>query len=168
MNGSKLYAQLLNMRNEAGAQLFQRLRLAKQLLSDQQWVAEDEGGGGDEATALDRLEDECFADICGAMSLPNMMEILERIPTETTWKANKYNLRKMWTELLNRRKAAKGPKHAQPEREHKTREERKIEKLEAELQFANDRINELERDYRKLKSAFDKIVKIQEEVSQAA
>ncbi len=162
MKGSELYARLLNMRNESGKLLYQRLRMCKELLGDREWVAAADGGGGDEAVAMDRLESECFADICGSMTLTQLLQVIDAVPTETVWKANKYNLRKMWNEVIQRRKVSKGPKSKQAPMEHKTREQRKIEHLEAEVQFARDRIKELEGENRRLKVIVDRIAKTQE------
>ena len=160
-----MYVRLLNLRNSAGQQMYQRLTLCQRLLADRAWVESPEGGGGDEGRALDRLEDECFGDVCGAMSLPQLLEVLEKVPSESAWKANKYNLRKMWAEMkahnapapLKRAKSAAGdPKDA------------KIERLEGELAAFREKVRELEHENRRLRAAIDKISKIQETLNAKA
>lgn len=99
---SAMLRELAELRDKSGATLYKRLRLAQELLSDPDWVRSPSGGGGHEGAALDRLEDNYFADVCGALSLPNMLEVLRRVPDEAVWKANKYNLRRMWGEMQAR------------------------------------------------------------------
>lgn len=96
------YARLIELRDRAGGLIYERLTLADRLLSDRAWVEAPECGGGDESRAIDRLEEMAFADLCGALSLPEMLEILHHVPDEKTWKANRYNLRKMHREMKDR------------------------------------------------------------------
>jgi hypothetical protein len=104
-SSQELYVKLVNLRTEAGERLYERLSIANKLLSDRAWVDDPAGGGGDESRAIDRLEDTAFGDICGAVSLPEMLEILHRVPDKKTWAANKYNLKKMHAELRARETA---------------------------------------------------------------
>src|ERR1700722_10779062 len=80
--GSDLYVRLLAMRSESGSLVYKRLQLCNSLLSDHEWVESQEGGGGDEGKAIDRLESECFGDLCGLMSLPQLLEVIRAIPSE--------------------------------------------------------------------------------------
>lgn len=98
---NETFAELIELRNQTGKVLFHRINLAKVLLQDHEWVESPSGGGGDESIAIDRLEEECFGD-CG-YSLPQILEILEEVPQERTWKANKYNLRRMYAEMKERK-----------------------------------------------------------------
>lgn len=99
------YAALLTMRNEGGKNLYTRLKLADELLSDRAWVEDPARGGGDESTCLDRLEGQCFGDVTGVISLPELLELLREVPEEKVWKQNKYQVRRMHAEIKARREA---------------------------------------------------------------
>lgn len=104
-NAGEVFARLITLRNQAGATLYERLKLADQLLSDRGWVQAPEGGGGDESIAIDRLESLCFGDICGALSLPEMLEVLHAVPQVKVWEKNRFNLRRMYQEMKARQQA---------------------------------------------------------------
>lgn len=106
MNSNQIFAELVNRRNQAGRAIYDRLVLVQQLLTDKDWVQASEHGGGDESLALDRLEEECFGDLCGALSLPQLLEVLHHVPNEADWKRNKYKLKQMWDEMKAR---SRGP-----------------------------------------------------------
>lgn len=106
MNSNQIFAELVDLRNKAGKTVYHRLTLARDLLVDRDWVCDVARGGGDESRALDRLEEECFGDLYGALSLPQLLEVLHHVPDEAVWKRNKYNLKRMWEEM---RLAAQGP-----------------------------------------------------------
>lgn len=181
MNAREIFARLQGLRDRAGALLFERLTLADKLLSDHEWVADASGGGGDEGRAIDRLEDLCFADICGALSLPEMLEVLRHVPQESVWKQNRYNLRKMHAEMKARQQAQAAtskmattgrttagidtqdseqaqatvsPRSISPEDE--------VKRLRAELKVKDARIRQLEKDNRRLRKA---VRKLQEAIS---
>lgn len=115
MNTQQIYIELVNLRNQAGTNIYQRLKLADQLLSDRDWVCRPDGGGGDESRAIDRLEDDCFGDLCGALSLPQMLEVMHATPDEKVWKQNKYNLRKMWQNMKDAQAASRPTSRPQGE-----------------------------------------------------
>lgn len=106
MNSNQVFAELVDLRNKAGKSVYHRLTLAQRLLTDKDWVRAPEHGGGDESRALDRLEEECFGDLCGALSLPQLLEVLHHVPDEGDWKRNKYNLKRMHEEM---KMVTKGP-----------------------------------------------------------
>jgi hypothetical protein len=104
MTSSQIYAKLLSLRDSTGERHYERIKLASQLLADHDWVADPAGGGGDESKALDRLEAEAFADICGIISLPQLLEIFHHVPDLADWKKAKFNLRKIWADYNASRK----------------------------------------------------------------
>ncbi len=110
----EVYQELVTLRNSAGESLYLRIGLAQRLLSDREWVRLPEGGGGDESRAIDRLEDTAFGDVCGAISLPDMLELLRRVPEKSAWKANRFNLRKMVGEMKARDEARRPPRKPAP------------------------------------------------------
>lgn len=95
-NATRLYARLISLRDKAGETHFERISLAAQLLTDRGWVEDPQGGGGDEGKALDRLEAECFGDICGLISLPRLLEVYAAVPDVEDWRRAKFNLPKIW------------------------------------------------------------------------
>ncbi len=155
MSPVQIFTKLVGMRNEAGSTLHERLKLAKQLLADRGWVDAVEHGGGNESIALDRLEEECFGDVCGGMSLSQILEILEAVPQASAWKANKYNLRRMYAEMKARQDKTK-PKEAKPE-SIRDRRDVMIEDLKAKLTEARQRIHDLEGENRTLRSQVKRI-----------
>lgn len=135
MTPNTIFLKLLKMRNGSGKLLFRRLTMTQELISNKGWVKALEFGGGDEGRALDRLESECFGDICGAMSLPNMLSLLRAIPSEKTWQANKYNLKKMWLEMIARKPKTKRKKDMEAK-------DKKIVQLTAQLDQAKEEVKE--------------------------
>lgn len=168
MTASETYTKLVELRNSSGDALYERLKLAKTLLADRDWIEDETKGGGDESIAIDRLEDECFGD-CG-MSLPLMLEVLRAIPAKSTWKANKFNVRRMHAEMLARRAAAlpqpkatatNCPPAPQPIVDPKTRKieemQTKVTDLATELRELRAENRELREENKKLKAALTKI-----------
>lgn len=149
MQSFEIYAKLVEYRNQAGEMLFARLNLANQLLSDKGWVEAIDGGGGDLGRALTKLEKQCFADICGALSLSAMLNVLHEIPDENEWKVQKYNLRKMYLKMqgINRKPKTEGPTKTETIRilkEENARLLNKIEKLEKENQELRTKLRKKE------------------------
>lgn len=107
MSPREIFAELVRMRDTAGKNLYRRLKLVDQLLSDRGWVEDPTGGGGDASRAIDRLEEHCFGDLCGALSLPQLLELLECVPQESIWKQKKFHLRRMFEEMKARKDAEK-------------------------------------------------------------
>lgn len=154
MNSNELFAKLVKLRNESGEALYARLCLAKTLLEDREWVEAPQHGGGDLSRAMDRLEAECFADICGALSLPQMLEILREVPQQKTWKASKYNLRAMYAEMQARR----SPTPTTP-RQPTTKGDQ-YEQLKLRVQELMEENKQLRKDKKELQARLDRIHKV--------
>lgn len=107
MNGSEMFAKLQALRDQAGATHYVRVKMAQQLLKDRAWVRASDGGGGDEDIAIGRLEEMCFADLCGVVGLPALLDLLEHYPEQVDWFRHKFNLRKMWAEIKAKQPARK-------------------------------------------------------------
>lgn len=173
-----IYLELVALRNVAGQSLFKRLTLARNLLRDHDWVQEKTKGGGDESIALTRLEDHCFADICGALSLAEMLEIIEHIPDIRRWEKNKFNLKKMYREW---KEGTKPKKRNQPEEpvildpdalgppfqdSERSRIATEADRLRRQLSEVHDRLHRLEEENsilrienKRLKRALDAVNK---------
>ncbi len=109
--GRETYVALLNLANAAGAQHYERLRLAHGLLRDEDWVFDPQGGGGDEGKALALLEAKCFADLCGAVTLPELLDVYEFVPEVEEWKKANWNFRRL-LELTRERRRSKPTRRA--------------------------------------------------------
>ncbi len=120
MTSHEVYARLITLRKRAGRVIFERVRLADTLLSDNDWVSHPEHGGGDQSVAIDRLEADAFGDLCGAVSLPDLLEIYHHVPREEDWRKAKFNLRRLHAEVRARLrpKPPKTPAVAEPRREN--------------------------------------------------
>lgn len=189
-DGNRMYGQLVNLRDTAGSQLYRRLVLARKLLEDREWVEDATGGGGDESRALDRLEANCFGDVCGALSLVQMLDLLQHVPEESVWKASKWNLRTIHAEMMERREGkkkkvtfeAKDSPPSTPEERKITKLEEKtvaleekvtakmseIEELRLQLKEANERIRQQDREIARLRKAIKSIQAIQEAIGEVA
>jgi hypothetical protein len=115
-SATKLFARLVLIRDKAGAAHFQRVQIAAKLLADKTWVEDEAGGGGDEDRALTRLEQDCFGDICGLMSLVQLLELYNGVPDFKDWKTARFNLRRLWADYRAKqnpepaRRTQKGPR----------------------------------------------------------
>ncbi len=159
-SGNELFAQLVAMRNEAGETHYQRIFIANRLLQDRAWVESPAGGGGNEDRALDRLEQECFGDLCGAISLPQLLEIFHNVPNLSDWKKHRFNLSKIWASWKAQQKP-KMKKHDRPERQLATRTF--TPPLEFEQLTAAKARNEYERAYKAVESTAEKIIRLEQE-----
>lgn len=185
LNPREVLARLISLRNNAGGNLYLRLKLADGLLSDREWVEDPSGGGGDASRAIDRIEADCFGPEAG-MSLPEMLEVLVAVPQETVWKQNRYNLRKMLDEVRERKEAARrtapSPKAKQTEPaatkatsafsdrdlemdqmegENKGLKQ-EVSDLKDQLKEANVKIKEQDRVIRKLRASLKKMKRVLE------
>ncbi len=96
MTTKRMLLQLKELQDKAGEHLFDRLTLVQQIVSDQEWI----GSQGGERKALKHLSSEYFADLCGAMSLPRMLEIRAVYQDKESWQRNGWDLRAMLAELM--------------------------------------------------------------------
>lgn len=182
MDSARKYVRLLSMRDAGGAALFERLQLAKELLADRAWVDDPAAGGGDENKAIDRLETECFGDV--GLDLPGLLDILRACPRESTWRANKYNIRRMFAEMKAREALATGKvKEIKPVADAiETPEARRIKRLEEtvsekvsdlavlreENRSLRERVKTLETENKRLRDSIDRIEKISAAYREAA
>jgi hypothetical protein len=96
-----LFTRLMELRNSTGRAHHERLCIARDLLIDKEWVAEN---GGSVGKALDYLEDVCFADLCGSVQLPQLLDLLTAYPSIAQWGKHKFNFRAMWAEHSAKKK----------------------------------------------------------------
>ena len=108
MNEREMFARLMTLRDSAGELHYERISLAAKLLANKGWVEDPTGGGGDESKSLDRLESECFGDICGLVSLNSLLDLYANVSDKKVWRKANWNLSKIWSDY----KASQKPEKA--------------------------------------------------------
>jgi hypothetical protein len=174
-SNNDIYLELVTLRNQSGQDIYKRLCLARTLLHDRDWVEDKHKGGGDESLALDRLEDNCFADICGALSLPEMLEILHHVPDVKRWEKAKFNLKKLHKEWKEKTKPKNGnapptlgePGEIGPPLQPTEQMQRQgvIEGLQATVRELRDRLHTVTEDNKRLRGENTKLRKTLERIT---
>lgn len=96
---SQLLADLKRLAGESRENILARIKAAKQVLSDLNWVSDTYGGS--DIKARDALQDEFFLELNGVFTLGTLIAIYDSFPDESTWKEHRYNLqtmRALWEE----------------------------------------------------------------------
>ena len=136
MNSNSIVSRLKELAGKAGQAIHERLGLCIELLKDKEYVA---AHFGDEGNALDRLEDDCFGDLCGARSLPELLEVYRAFPEKAQWEQHRWHLGRLVAEWDRTR----------PKEEHGTRRAVKVkdhEDLQQQFQEASYLLNQTRRD----------------------
>ena len=102
-NPGKALKRLHELHGQAGPNIYERIRLASELLANRQWVESQHTG--DEAKAGDWLQEQYFQDIGGLISVYMMRSMYDALP-ESTWKEYKYNLKALRWEYQERTRLA--------------------------------------------------------------
>ncbi len=160
-DGFGMHAKLIAMRDQAGYKHYDRIALADKLLGVREWVEAADGGGGDLSTAYDRLERDAFGDLCGMMSMGQLLEVLKNVPNVEDWRKHKFDLKKIWGEW----KAKQEAKKAKPQTNgHQPRERTEYT---TPLEFVHltsaRQTKEYERVYKAEESLADKLAKALDE-----
>ncbi len=90
MKTSEKLVRLKTLIEEAGKNYYERIKLACEVLADEAWVSES--FGGDQFAAAEMLEG-FFHDLCGMLSIFELMHIYQKFPDAIDWKKHKWNLR---------------------------------------------------------------------------
>lgn len=114
----QLKARLGNLAGEAGERAFERVKLAAELLGRREFLEEFQG---DDLRARHYLEERFLGDLCGAVSLGQMLAIYARFPDVEQWRARRFQLRRLWADELEARAHEQAEKKGPP-REKKPRE----------------------------------------------
>lgn len=99
--------QLQKLLGQAGELHYKRIKLAKEIIDDAQWVLTHFGGDLHKAESL--LEKKYFGDLCGAIAFRRLIMIYERFPDIETWKKYDFNLTHM-SAIIDAERAAKRKK----------------------------------------------------------
>ena len=111
INPTAVYAELRSRLQNAD--YFGRITLAGRLLNHRPWVTSPDGGD-DLATAVDRLEADCFPDVCGPWyGLATLLELVNHFPDPAEWVRRKNNVKAMVADM----QAAKAGKNGKAERQ---------------------------------------------------
>lgn len=83
-------AALKQLATLAKDNLFRRIQLAAEVMSDLDWIAQTHGGS--DLKAQDALQDEYFSEIGGLVTLGRLLAIYKSFPDEQVWREYKYDL----------------------------------------------------------------------------
>ncbi len=90
MTTKQKLVELKKLAGVAGPNIYQRARIANEVLADKDWIAEQHEG--DEFRAIAHLESEFFADLRGYITLGRLRELITAYSEERTWKELRYDL----------------------------------------------------------------------------
>lgn len=143
---------------QAGPNIFERVRLATELLDNRHWLDHSEYKG-DQAAAAEALQEKFFRDIGKLISIFRLCDVFRRFPEEKEWRALGYDLKAMWFKYQEAT-STEGEKE-------KPRAQRHTAKLK-ELEATQEKVTDLEFRLKKADiSASDKdamIVQLRQEV----
>lgn len=160
MNTASALAKLKEMAKRAGEGIFERAKLASQVLADDQWIVNACHGNRDEAIEL--LEKEYFPELSTVFSLDKLVTLYEKFQNIDDWIHHKFNLNALWgtyLATLPKEPVPQGgirkwpiPNKIHNEALEKIRElEYKVKKSDESFQNQSDRIRNLEEENRKLR-----------------
>ena len=86
---TQLLAELKNLAKDAADNLYRRIAIAREVMSDLDWIATVHGGS--DVRAADALQDEYFRDLKGFVSLKKLMD-MHRDVSHEDWKSVSYGI----------------------------------------------------------------------------
>lgn len=137
----ELLTELRSMANKAGPAFFERVKKAAELLLNKEWLSTAEFNGNYDL-ACQFVESECFPEAKDT-TMDEMLTLYREFPEEKQWADEKYNLRRLWGKMLQRKRQ---------EREAVADEKRKQEAIKsdgppratmADVQHRDEQIKEL-------------------------
>lgn len=153
----KRFIRLKELAADAYSNIYERVKLASEVLKDSDWIIETYDG--DSFVAREAVQSEYFADLGGYVKLPTLLNILDMFPTEETWRHNRYDLRAMEIEYANAQKSNKEPKTgrktatlAQLQEKDET-----IARLRASLKAEKEKVRRLEAENKQLKDEIESL-----------
>lgn len=172
MNASssgRLLAKLQELSTAAGANYFERISIANQLMQDREWLEREFKGEDYKAATV--LEVKYFHDLSGSMTIWMLLQIYRKFPIEKQWQDLKYNLRALYEKCKpetehrtqTRVKVANYQMVVQENKEvkfHNKQLEKKVEEKESELDRAQKRIVQLEGEVLRLKGRIESLERI--------
>lgn len=139
---------LWSMLGKAGEMHYKRIKLAKEIISDKEWLATN--FNGDQLRAGQAIEKNYFGDLCGAISFWRLLAIFEEFPNMSDWEKYKFNLTHMSALIDVKKKTKKSSRWSITQQEvedlrtDRNRFKKLYEQTKESLISANEKINELE------------------------
>ena len=126
-------AELKTLCGDVKANMYQRVKLAFEILADVDWI--ERAHKGHTTQAMDYLQREGFPYV--TLTVGQLAEIFRKWPQESTWKEWDYDINAMWAELRSDK---------QPSRKaaHTFSWKARAEELKAELGQARREVTKLE------------------------
>jgi hypothetical protein len=149
--------QLRTLLGQTGILHHKRIKLAKEIIDDKQWILTN--FGGDEFRAAEVLEKEYFGDLCGAINFWRLIKIIEEYPDVKDWETFNFNLTEMSAiiDTRNRTKRNRGTTRwsvTQRDYEELEAEKNRFQKLfttkNSDVEKKDARIKELEEAVKQL------------------
>lgn len=92
-------AQLKNLADQAAENLYERIKLASEVLEDLDWIAECFGGS--DLKAMDTLQADYFRDLGGFITMGELIRMYKTLPKHV-WEECRYNVAAVQVEYKNR------------------------------------------------------------------
>lgn len=136
---TQLLAKLKRLAADARTNLYERIKLAAEVLEDRDWVAQS--FDGDLAKAEEAVGQDYFSDVGRMYTLGTLLSVLKRFPKEAQWVEYRHDIHAL---------VAVWESEHQPE--EKTPSITRKRATVAELEAAEKRIAELERELTRLRA----------------
>lgn len=99
----KRKGKLAELANKTGRIIYERAKLASEMLADREWL--DAECGGDEGQGADYLTSHYFPDLGGLIQVETLVGMFRKLPEEK-WEEYRWNLKRLgieWREMNNPR-----------------------------------------------------------------
>lgn len=165
MKTPEVVAKLLTMATKAGEAMYERAKLAASCLEDRQWI--DAEFGGDYDVALEYIEGDCFPDLAGGFGLSRLLEIIAKFPERNDWRADKWNINRMWARIVDAKREAddKPERQVRPRPTAKDLEERDTKIAEKDWTIKTQQ-QALERELGEVEKLRLRVTELEAEVNQ--
>lgn len=157
-NRSETKRKLVRLRELAsGAKqnIYERCKLASEILSDRDWIAIEHGGEYDAAQKA--LEDDFFSDVAGFIVLADLVQIYKQFPVEEKWRELRYNLAALKAAMRETTREPKAEKEPQ-----KRATLAQLHELEQQVESAGQRAENLSRT---ISNQAEEITSLKDEVA---
>jgi len=151
----KNLVELKKLSDESQLNLYRRLQLVAEVLTDDRWLSDE--FDGDVAKAEIHLGSQYCPDLLLVMSMRRLMLIFNAFPQRKTWEENHYDLRAMghlYAKSIGKDKQASKPKQwksiAKDEMQKRKASEDQLFAVKSSLQIAGEKIAKLEMEIERL------------------
>lgn len=157
MKTSEILAKLKAMATKAGEAIFERAKLADEVLTDKAWL--DSEFQGDHDRAMEVVEADYFPELATAFGLSSLLTLAREFPDVATWRQHKFNLSKLWAEYEERHKeeTPKIERRKQPKIADVEERDEKIKELEWVAKNTKDALAVKETELERLRRENDEL-----------